>query len=230
MCRPIRKQPTTNRICSMNKQVQQQGFAHLHTHTCYSLLDGVCRIPDLIARAKELGMTSIAITDHGVMYGAAAFYQEAKKAGINPVIGCEVYVAPRTRWDKVAEMDGKPHHLVLLAETQIGYQNLIKMVSRAWLEGFYYRPRIDMDLLRDHAEGVIGLSACLAGMVPGLLAEGKYEEAKEAALTYEGIFGRDSFFLELQDHGLEDQTRVNAGLIRIHEETGIPLVATNDLH
>ncbi|MDR0469743.1 MAG: DNA polymerase III subunit alpha, partial [Peptococcaceae bacterium] len=205
-------------------------FVHLHTHTSYSLLDGVCRIPDLLARAKELGMDSMAITDHGVMYGVVEFYKEAKNAGVHPVIGCEVYVAPRSRWDKVPEVDDKPWHLVLLAENQTGYRNLIKLVSRSWLEGFYYKPRIDMELLSAHAEGLIGLSACLSGQAPGLLAAGKYEEAKAAALAYDGIFGRDSFFLELQDHGLENQTQVNAGLIRIHEETGIPLTATNDLH
>ncbi|MCL1848438.1 MAG: DNA polymerase III subunit alpha [Clostridiales bacterium] len=205
-------------------------FAHLHTHTCYSLLDGVCRIPELIARVKELGMHSVAITDHGVMYGAVEFYQEAKKAGIHPVIGCEVYLAPRSRWDKVVGLDDKPWHLVLLAENQTGYQNLIKLVSRSWLEGFYYKPRIDMEILREHAEGIICLSACLSGQVAGLLASGKYDEAKAAALAYDEVFGRGDFFLELQDHGLEYQSLVNAGLIRIHGETGIPLVAANDAH
>ncbi|MCL1804612.1 MAG: DNA polymerase III subunit alpha [Clostridiales bacterium] len=206
------------------------GFAHLHTHTCYSLLDGVCRIPELLGRVKELGMDSLAITDHGVMYGVVEFYKEALKAGIHPVIGCELYVAPRSRWDKVPGLDEKPYHLVLLAENQTGYQNLIKMVSRGWMEGFYYKPRVDMELLEANAEGLIALSACLAGHTPGLLAAGKYDEAKSTALAYEAIFGRGNFYLELQDHGLEDQTRINAGLIRLHEETGIPLAATNDLH
>ena len=205
-------------------------FVHLHTHTCYSLLDGVCKIPDLISRVKELGMDSLAITDHGVMYGVVEFYREALKAGIHPVIGCEVYVAPRSRWDKVPGLDEKPYHLVLLAENQTGYQNLIKLVSRGWLEGFYYKPRVDMELLQANAEGLIALSACLAGQAPGLLAADKYEEAKTVALAYDAVFGRGNFFLELQDHGLEDQTRINAGLIRIHEETGVPLAATNDLH
>ncbi|MCL1849754.1 MAG: PHP domain-containing protein, partial [Clostridiales bacterium] len=145
-------------------------YVHLHTHTCYSLLDGVCKIPELLARTKELGMDSLAITDHGVMYGVVDFYREAKKAGVHPIIGCEVYVAPRSRWDKVTDLDDKPWHLVLLAENQTGYQNLIKLVSRGWLEGFYYRPRIDRELLQANAEGLIGLSACLSGQIPGLLA------------------------------------------------------------
>ena len=205
-------------------------FVHLHTHTCYSLLDGACKIPELVARAKELGMDSLAITDHGVMYGVVEFYKAAKSAGLHPVIGCEVYVAPRSRWDKVAGLDDKPCHLVLLAENQKGYENLIKLVSRSWLEGFYYKPRIDKELLRDNAQGLIALSACLAGEVPGLLLADQYEEAKACALSFQEIFGRDNYFLELQDHGLEGQTKVNAGLLRIHEECGIPIVATNDLH
>jgi len=205
-------------------------FVHLHTHTCYSLLDGACKIPQLVARAKELGMEALAITDHGVMYGVIEFYREAKKAGIHPVIGCEVYVAPRTRWDKVAGLDDKPYHLVLLAENQQGYKNLIKLVSRSWLEGFYYRPRIDKELLAQFSEGLIGLSACLAGEIPVLLLEGKKEEALAQALEYERIFGKGNFFLEMQDHGLDGQMKVNGGLLEIHEKTGIPLVATNDLH
>ncbi len=205
-------------------------FVHLHTHTCYSLLDGACKIPQLIQRTKELGMDSLAITDHGVMYGVIEFYKAAKAAGIHPIIGCEVYVAPRSRWDKVANLDDKPYHLVLLAENQTGYQNLIKLVSRSWLEGFYYKPRIDKELLRQNNEGLIALSACLAGEVPVKLREGDQEAALKAALEYDGLFGRGSFFLELQDHGLEGQALVNSGLIRIHEKTGIPLVASNDLH
>ena len=226
MCRGIPRQRIIKRTFLMNKST----FVHLHTHTCYSLLDGVCKIPELVSRVKELGMDSLAITDHGVMYGVVEFYREARKAGIHPVIGCEVYMAPRSRWDKVPDLDDKPYHLVLLAENQAGYQNLIKLVSRSWLEGFYYKPRIDKELLEANAGGIIGLSACLSGQVPGLLAAGKYEEAKDAALSYDGIFGRGNFFLELQDHGLENQTMANAGLIRIHEETGIPLAASNDLH
>ncbi len=205
-------------------------FVHLHTHTCYSLLDGACKIDQLVARAKELGMEALAITDHGVMYGVIEFYKAAKAAGIHPIIGCEVYVAPRTRWDKAAGLDDKPYHLVLLAENQKGYENLIKLVSRSWLEGFYYKPRIDKELLRENAEGLIALSACLAGEVPGLLLEGKYEEAKSSALSYREIFGKDNYFLEMQDHGIQGQAKVNAGILKIHEECGIPLVATNDLH
>lgn len=205
-------------------------FVHLHTHTCYSLLDGACKIPQLVQRAKELGMESLAITDHGVMYGVIEFYKAAKAAGIHPVIGCEVYVAPRSRWDKVAGLDDKPYHLVLLAENRTGYQNLIKLVSRSWLEGFYYKPRVDKELLRQCSEGLIALSACLAGEVPVRLREGDHEGAQKAAVEYEAMFGQGNFFLELQDHGIEGQTLVNSGLIRLSRETGIPLVATNDLH
>ncbi|MDR1194518.1 MAG: DNA polymerase III subunit alpha [Peptococcaceae bacterium] len=208
----------------------EPSFTHLHTHTCYSLLDGACKIPALIEQAKALGMEALAITDHGVMYGVVEFYRAARAAGIHPIIGCEIYVAPRSRFDKVAGQDDKPYHLVLLAENQQGYDNLLKLVSRGWLEGFYYKPRVDKELLRDNAGGLIALSACLAGQIPGLLMAGDTAGATAAALEYEQIFGRGNFYLELQDHGLEKQPLINEGLLRIHEATGIPLVATNDLH
>lgn len=205
-------------------------FVHLHNHTCYSLLDGADKIPALIARAKELGMESIAITDHGVMYGVIDFYKEAKKAGLNPIIGCEVYVAPRGYRDKVAGQDDSPYHLVLLAENQEGYQNLIKLVSLAGVDGFYYKPRVDKELLRKYHQGLIALSACLAGEVPSLILQGKEQAAEEAALTYQEIFGPGNFYLELQDHGLAEQRTVNSALIALAKKVKIPLVATNDVH
>lgn len=206
------------------------GFAHLHLHTEYSLLDGACRIERLLDRAKELGQSSVAITDHGNMYGVVEFYKAAQKRGIHPVIGCEVYVAKRTRFDKVHELDGENRHLVLLCENQTGYRNLIAMVSQAWIEGFYNRPRVDMELLEKHHEGLIALSACLAGEIPRALSRNDYGGAKEAALRYQGIFGEGNFYLELQDHGLEGQNYINPNLIRLSRETGIPLVVTNDCH
>ena len=205
-------------------------FAHLHVHTEYSLLDGACRIREIAKRVKELGQTSIAITDHGVMYGAIDFYRACKEEGIHPVIGCEVYVAARTRFDKMHEFDAESRHLVLLCQNETGYRNLSYMVSQAFNEGFYIKPRIDLDLLRDHAEGLIGLSACLAGEIPKRLMNGNYEGAKEYALTMQEILGEGNFYLELQDHGIPAQTEVNRGLLRIHQETGIPMVATNDAH
>lgn len=205
-------------------------FVHLHTHTCYSLLDGANKIPELMARTKALGMDSIAITDHGVMYGVIEFYKEAKKAGLKAIIGCEVYVAPRSLRDKVAGSDDSPYHLVLLAQNQEGYQNLLKLVSTAWLEGFYYKPRVDKELLRKHSSGLIALSACLAGEVSSLLMQDNPEKAKETALIYQEIFGAGNFYLELQDHGLAEQRKINSGLITLSGETGIPLVATNDIH
>lgn len=206
------------------------GFVHLHNHTCYSLLDGACKIPELITRAREQGMKALAITDHGVMYGIIEFYKEAKKQGIKPIIGCEVYVAPRSYLDKAAGMDDGPSHLVLLAQDQEGYQNLIKLVSISWLEGFYYKPRVDKELLRKYSKGLIALSACLAGEIPTLLLQGKEEQARQTALEYEQIFGKDNFYLELQDHGLAEQRTAIAGLVRLSEATGIPMVATNDVH
>ena len=203
------------------------GFAHLHLHTEYSLLDGACRLGPLVDRAKELGMESLAITDHGVMYGVVDFYEACNKAGIHPVIGCEVYVAPGSRFDRTA---GGRTHLILLCETQQGYQNLIKLCSAGFIEGYYYKPRIDMELLRQRHEGLIALSACLSGDVPKLLLQGRYDEARDLALEFESIMGKGNYFLEMQDHGLREQKLVNQGLIRISQETGIPLVCTNDVH
>ena len=203
------------------------GFAHLHLHTEYSLLDGACRLGPLVDRAKELGMESLAITDHGVMYGVVDFYEACNKAGIHPVIGCEVYVAPGSRFDRTA---GGRAHLILLCETQQGYQNLIKLCSAGFIEGYYYKPRIDMELLCQRHEGLIALSACLSGDVPKLLLQGRYDEARDLALEFESIMGKGNYFLEMQDHGLREQKLVNQGLIRISQETGIPLVCTNDVH
>ncbi len=205
-------------------------FTHLHVHTEYSLLDGACRIEPLLDAVKESGQKSIAITDHGVMYGVVDFYKAAKKRGIKAIIGCEIYLAKRTRHDKVHELDHENRHLVLLCENQQGYQNLIKIVSQAWVEGFYNRPRADFELLEKYHEGIICLSACLAGEIPRALAANDYDGAKAAALRYEQIFGKGNFFLELQDHGLREQHRVNPDIIRISKETGIPLVVTNDSH
>ncbi len=205
-------------------------FTHLHVHTEYSLLDGSSKIKELISRVKELGMQSIAITDHGVMYGAIDFYKEAVAQGIKPILGCEVYVASKSRFDKENTKDNFYYHLVLLAKDNDGYKNLIKMVSKGFTEGFYYKPRIDLDLLREYHEGIIALSACLAGPVAKTILNVSYEKAKEMALTYNEIFGQDNFYLELQDHGISEQQTVNNGLIRISQETGIPLVCTNDLH
>ena len=205
-------------------------FAHLHLHTEYSLLDGACRIGKLMERVKELGQDCVAITDHGVMYGVIDFYKAAKAAGIHPVIGCEVYVAPRTRFDKVHGLDNEARHLVLLCENETGYRNLSYMVSQAFLEGFYVKPRVDKDLLRAHHEGLIALSACLAGEIPRLLRADDYEGAKRAALEYSEIFGPGNFYLELQDHGIPEQQRLNPMILRLARETGLPLVATNDAH
>ena len=205
-------------------------FAHLHLHTEYSLLDGACRIKRLLDMAQARGDKAVAITDHGVMYGAVEFYKEAKKRGIRPIIGCEVYVAQRSRFDKVHELDGENRHLVLLCENNEGYRNLAELVSRAWLEGFYSKPRVDFELLRQYHEGLIALSACLAGEIPRALLANDYEEAKAAAMRYEEIFGKGNFYLELQDHGLREQKYVNPQLIRLSRELDIPLVATNDCH
>ncbi|MEA4815679.1 MAG: DNA polymerase III subunit alpha [Lachnospiraceae bacterium] len=204
-------------------------FTHLHTHTGFSLLDGMSNIPELINRTKELGMDSIAITDHGAMFGAIDFYKAAKAAGIKPIIGCEVYVAQKSRLEH-SPADSGYFHLVLLAENNEGYDNLIKLVSYGYIDGFYYKPRIDLPLLKKYSHGLIGSSACLAGAVPQAILYAGYEEAKKVALEYDGIFGRGNFFLELQDHGIEEQKTVNSALIKIHEETGIPLIATNDSH
>ena len=205
-------------------------FVHLHVHTEYSLLDGAARIEKVVARAKELGMPALAITDHGVMYGVIDFYKTCQKAGIKPIIGCEVYVAPRKRANREPGRDDSNYHLVLLAENEEGYKNLIYLVSQAYIEGFYYKPRVDKDLLRQHARGLIALSACLAGEVSELIAHEQLETACQAARDYEDIFGKGNFYLEMQDHGLNDQRKVNAGMWQVHEATGIPLVATNDVH
>ncbi|MDY4835097.1 MAG: DNA polymerase III subunit alpha [Frisingicoccus sp.] len=205
-------------------------FTHLHVHTEYSLLDGSNKIKELVARTKELGMDSVAITDHGVMYGVIDFYRAAKAAGIRPIIGCEVYVAPNSRFDKAGQQDNKYNHLVLLAENNTGYHNLMKLVSRGFTEGFYYKPRVDMEVLRQYHEGIIALSACLAGIVPEYIQKGLYEEAKSKALELESVFGKGNFFLELQDHGIPAQKTVNNSLLRMSQETGIELVATNDIH
>ena len=206
-------------------------FTHLHVHTEYSLLDGSCKIKELTARAKELGMDSMAVTDHGVMYGVIDFYKAAKEAGIKPILGCEVYVAPNSRFDReTVSGEDRYYHLVLLAENNQGYENLMKIVSKGFVDGFYYKPRVDYEVLAKYHQGVIALSACLAGEVQRYLTRGMYEEAVRAAGRYVDIFGKDNFFLELQDHGLPDQKLVNQGLMRMSRETGLELVATNDIH
>ena len=206
-------------------------FTHLHLHTEYSLLDGSGKIKEMVARVKELGMDSMAITDHGVMYGVIDFYKACQAEGVKPIIGCEVYVAPGSRLDREAgTSDERYYHLILLAENNTGYQNLMKIVSTGFLEGFYYRPRVDHEILKQHSEGLIALSACLAGEVANYIRKGFYEEGKQAALNYQEIFGEGNFFLELQDHGITEQADVNQGLLRMSKETGIPLVATNDVH
>ena len=207
-------------------------FAHLHVHTEYSLLDGSNKIKEYVQRVKELGMNSAAITDHGVMFGCIDFYRAAKDAGINPVMGCEVYVAPGSRFDKEAagQNDERYYHLVLLAETNQGYDNLMKIVSAGFVEGYYYKPRVDLEVLEQYHEGIIALSACLAGEVSRNLLRGFYEEGKRAALRYERIFGKGNFFLEMQDHGIPEQRMVNQQLVRMSRETGIELVCTNDVH
>ena len=207
-------------------------FAHLHVHTEYSLLDGSNKIKECVARVKELGMDSVAITDHGVMFGVIDFYRAAKAEGIKPILGCEVYVAPGSRFDKEPGVRGEDryYHLVLLAENDQGYHNLMKIVSRGFTEGYYYKPRVDMEVLREFHEGIIALSACLAGEVQKNVLRGMYEEGKAAALRYQEIFGEGNFFLELQDHGMQEQKQVNQSLLRMSQETRIPLVATNDVH
>ena len=206
-------------------------FTHLHLHTGYSLLDGSSKIPELVRRVKELGMDACAITDHGVMYGVIEFYKACKAEGIKPIIGCEVYVAPGSRFEKGKEKSAERYnHLILLAENDTGHKNLMKLVSRGFTEGFYYKPRVDYELLSEYHEGIIASSACLAGIVPTKLRNGDYEGAKAEAMRLKDIFGENNFFLELQDHGLSEQKFVNQGLMRISSETGIPLVATNDCH
>ena len=206
-------------------------FCHLHTHTEYSLLDGSNKIKEYVKRVKELGMNSAAITDHGNMYGVVEFYKTAKANDINPVIGCEVYVAPNSRFDReTSHGDDRYYHLILLAENNTGYANLMKIVSIGFTEGYYYRPRVDFETLEKYHEGLICLSACLAGEIPRYIVRGFYDEAKEIARKYQDCFGKDNFFLELQDHGIDDQKLVNQQLLRMSKELGIGLVCTNDVH
>ena len=210
--------------------MKSDSFVNLHVHTQYSLLDGACRISRLVERVKELGQTAVAITDHGNMYGAAEFWKTAKNAGIKPIIGCEVYVAPRTRFDREPKLDVRPYHLILLCENNLGYRNLVKLVSAGFIEGFYNRPRVDLELLKKYHEGLICLSACLIGEVPRLLADGQYTAAKAKALEYRDIFGVGNYFIEVQDHGIRGEKRLLPQLYRLSAETGIPLAATNDCH
>lgn len=205
-------------------------FTHLHVHTGYSLLDGSCKIKEIISRAKELNMTSLAITDHGVMYGVIDFYKEAKANGIKPILGCEVYVSPSSRFEKQAKQGDRYYHLILLAKNNEGYENLTKIVSKGFTEGFYYKPRIDFELLQEYYEGIIALSACLAGEIPKLISRGREDDAKKVAKKYKDLFGEGNFYLELQNHGIPEQKFVNQSLVRIGKELDIPLVATNDIH
>ena len=204
-------------------------FVHLHVHTEFSLLDGSIRIGELISRTKELGMEAIAITDHGAMFGIIEFYKEAKRQNIKPILGSEIYMALNKYTEKDPK-DKNQYHLVLLAENNEGYQNQMKIVSEGYVNGFYYKPRVDKDILRRYSKGIIALSACLGGEVQQHLLDNNYDRAKEVALEYEAIFGKGNFFLELQDHGVQEQVQVNELLVRISQETGIPLVATNDVH
>ncbi len=206
-------------------------FTHLHTHSHYSLLDGLPKIPELLDYVKELGMDSVALTDHGVMYGAVEFFKEAKKRGVKPIIGCEVYVAYEGRLDKRPNIDSKSYHMILLVKNEIGYKNLVQLVTKAHLEGYYYKPRIDEELLEKHAEGLIGTSACLNGKIPKMLLSNRFDDAQALALKYQKLFGADSFYLELQEHkNIPEQAVLNKKIIELHKKTGIPLVATNDIH
>ena len=205
-------------------------FVHLHNHTEYSLLDGAAKVRSIVDKAHALGMPAVAITDHGVMFGVINFYKAARKKGIKPLIGCEVYVAPRSRFDREAKKDDHPHHLLLLARNMQGYRNLIKLVTLSFMEGFYYKPRVDRELLEQHSEGLMALSACLAGEIPRLILQGEEEKARETALWYQQTYGKDNYYLELQDHGLPEQQELNQKLLQLGETTGIPLVATNDVH
>jgi len=215
---------------SVNGNMEKDSFVHLHVHSEYSLLDGACRIDQLVKKAVELGQTAVAVTDHGVMYGAVEFYNKAKAAGIKPIIGCEVYVAPRTRHDRDSRYDLRPYHLVLLCKNNEGYGNLIKLVSEAFTDGFYGKPRVDEELIRKYSRGLICLSACLAGEVPRRLSEDDYDGAVKAALRYKDIFGDGNYYIEIQDHGIAEQKRILPGLCRISREAGVPLAATNDVH
>lgn len=212
------------------KQIRSEDFAHLHVHSVYSLLDGACRIEELIEHVKTMGQTSVAVTDHGNLYVAVQFAQAAEKSGIHPVIGCEVYVAARTRFDKEHALDRTSDHLLLLCENETGYRNLVQLVTKANLEGFYHRPRVDEELLREYSEGLICLSGCIAGKIPRLILAGEYERAKATAMFYREIFGKENYFIEVQNHGISEELSVLPKLIRLSRETGIPLAATNDAH
>ncbi|MCX5713350.1 MAG: PHP domain-containing protein, partial [Candidatus Omnitrophica bacterium] len=206
-------------------------FIHLHLHTQYSLLDGACRIPDILALANQYKMDSLAITDHGVMFGAIEFYIAAQKAGIKPIIGCEVYVAPKSRFDKtIHNSSDTSYHLILLAKDETGYQNLMKLVSTGYLEGFYYKPRIDKEVLTEFHKGLIGLTACLKGEIPVMLTQGRFNDALKTADEYLNILGKENFYLEVQENLIPEQKIVNQGLVKISKELNIPLVATNDVH
>lgn len=212
------------------KILENNSFVHLHVHSEYSLLDGACRIKELVKKVKELGQTAVAVTDHGVMYGAVDFYREAKSAGIKPIIGCEVYVARRTRFDREMKLDSHPYHLILLCKNNQGYKNLIKLVSLGYTEGFYSKPRVDVELLEKYSDGLICLSACIAGEVASKLINHDYDGAKQTALKYSQIFGRDNYYIEIQNHGIREQLEILPQLYRLSKETGIPLAATNDSH
>lgn len=231
ICLPEQKQTSPIMKSEIERSIKNMAFTHLHVHTEYSLLDGSCKIRELVSRAKELGMDSMAITDHGVMYGVIDFYRAAREVGIKPIIGCEVYVAPGSRFDREnTSGEDRYYHLILLAENDTGYHNLMKIVSKGFVDGYYYKPRVDYEVLQQFHEGIIALSACLAGEVARYLDRGMYEEAKKAALRYERIFGKGNFFLEMQDHGIPAQKTVNTSLLRMSRETGIELVVTNDIH
>ena len=205
-------------------------FCHLHTHTEYSLLDGEASIKKLVSRVKELGMDSCAITDHGSMYGVADFWRECKAQGIHPVIGCEVYMAPRSRFEKIHDIDNHTSHLILLAENQVGYQNLIYLVSMGHVEGFYYKPRVDFEVLQKHCEGLIALSGCLRGDVAKKLTVGDFDGAIDVANKYISIFGKEDFYIEVQNHGIEDELKIIDGLYKVADKLGVKTVATNDVH
>ena len=207
--------------------MRKDEFVNLHVHTEYSLLDGACRIKRFMERLKELGQTAAAITDHGNMYGVMEFGQAALKAGIKPIIGCEVYVAPRTRHDKDSKLDSRPYHLILLCENNEGYKNLVKLVSAANIEGFYNKPRVDTELLKKYHNGLICLSACLAGEIPRLLSDNRYDAAKQKALEYLDIFGNGNYFIEVQNHGIREELQILPNLYRLSEETGIPVSYTH---
>ena len=206
-----------------------ENFVHLHLHTDYSLLDGACEIEKLMDRAASLKMPAVALTDHGNLFGAIKFYQAAKKRNVKPIIGCEVYVAPASRFDRAADTD-RPNHLIVLCENERGYRNLVKLASAAYIEGYYYKPRIDKDLLARHSDGLIGLSACLRGEVAVALGADRYEVARQSAYDLRDIFGKGNFFLELQDQGMEEEKRINPLMLQLSRETGIPAVVTNDCH